>query len=382
MRNRQEPLPNDIVRPGRDDDFELLQQSVSLKDAKFEAPPIGFFKDAMLRLSKNKAAVVALILILLVSFMALFGPSMTPYTFEQQFVDYTNMPPKIPLLAKLGIADGSRMLPNRRLDGLSNTDKYPEGCILDVRNERVVNGVTMVDIEVDYYLYTRCEETFWLGSDYLGRDLWTRLWRGARVSLFIAIVSVVTNVIIGVIYGSIAGYYGGKIDMVMMRICEIIQSFPRVVIVTLFIMFFGTGIFSIVMSLLISGWIQTARLVRAQFYRFKDREYVLAARTMGVSDRSVIFRHILPNSLGPIITTMMIAVPQAIFTESFLAYIGLGLQAPEPSIGVLLSEGQKVLLNFPYQSLFPGILISVLMISFNLFGNGLRDAMDPTMRGA
>lgn len=373
--------PYERTGPSREDDFAFLQLDADLKDAKFESPPIGFFKDAMLRLTKNRAAVVALVMILIISGMALLGPAMTPYAFDQQFVDYQNMPPRIPLLAPFGIADGSRVLPNRRADGLNNPETYPEGCVLEVMNPRTVNGVEMVDVKVDYYQYTGCEETFLLGSDYLGRDLWTRLWRGTRVSLFIAIFSVVTNVIIGVIYGSIAGYYGGKIDMILMRICEIIQSFPRVVVATLFIMFFGTGIFAIIMSLLISGWIQTARLVRAQFYRFKGREYVLAARTMGVPDRSIIFRHILPNSLGPIITTMMIAVPQAIFTESFLAYIGLGLQAPEPSIGVLLSEGQKVLLNFPNQSLFPGIVISVLMISFNLFGNGLRDAMDPTLRG-
>lgn len=372
----------DNNRPWRDDDFELIQRGVSIKDATFETPPIGFFKDALLRLSKNKAAVVSFVLIVFLCIMAIFGPMMNKYAFDEQFIDYTNMPPKIPALSWLGIADGTRTLNNRRVDSLTDTSKFPEGCVLEVTNRHTVRNVEMCDVKVDYYIYTGCEETFWLGSDYLGRDLWTRLWRGTRVSLFIAIVSVITNVIIGIVYGSIAGYYGGKTDMIMMRICEIIQAFPRVVIATLFIMFFGTGIFSIIMSLLISGWIQTARLVRAQFYRFKDREYVLAARTMGVKDRSIIFRHILPNSLGPIITTMMIAVPQAIFTESFLAYIGLGLQAPEPSIGVLLSEGQKVLLNFPNQSLFPGIVISVLMISFNLFGNGLRDAMDPTMRGA
>ena len=140
--------------------------------------------------------------------------------------------------------------------------------------------------------------------------------------------------------------------------------------------------FSIVMSLVISGWIGTARLIRAQLYIFKSRENVLAARTMGVSDMTIIFRHILPNSLGTIITSTMIAVPSAIFTESFLAYIGLGLQAPEPTIGLLLSERQKLLLNYPFQSLFPGLVISALMISFNMFANGLRDALDPTLRGA
>ena len=363
--------------------FVQVQKDQEIHDVDFKTKPIGFFMDVWLRFVKNKASVIAAVIIFILSIFAIAGPSMSDYRYDEQHPELVNMPPKIPAIAKmnLGIFDGAYLLENRQYDNLSDPEKYPEGCILEITNEHEVNGVMMADVKVDYYAYTGCEETFWFGSDYLGRDLWTRLWRGARVSLFIAIVSVVTNMVIGVIYGSIAGYYGGKVDMVLMRICEIIQSFPRVVVVTLFIMFFGTGIFSIVMSLLISGWIQTARLVRAQFYRFKGREYVLAARTMGVRDRSIIFRHILPNSLGPIITTMMMAVPQAIFTESFLAYIGLGLQAPEPSIGVLLSEGQKVLLNFPYQSLFPGIVISLLMISFNLFGNGLRDAMDPTMRG-
>ena len=375
------PVNDAPAGPFLDDDFELLQLDRELKDARFETQPIGFFKDAAIRLCHNGAALAAAVLILIVIFMAAFGPGMNKYGFNDQYIDYVNMPPKIPLLATIGIADGSRVLQNRRLDNVNDPEKMPQEAILEIFNEREVRGVTMVDVKVDYYLYTGCEETFWFGTDYLGRDLWTRLWRGTRISLFIAIISVLTNVVIGVVYGSVAGYYGGKVDMVMMRICEIIQSFPRVVIATLFIMVFGTGLFSIIMSLLISGWISTARMIRSQFYRFKDREYVLAARTMGISDRSIIFRYILPNSLGPIITSTMIAVPSAIFTESFLAYIGLGLQAPEPSIGVLLSEGQKVLLNYPFQSLFPGIVISVLMICFNLFGNGLRDAMDPTLRG-
>ena len=375
------PVNGAPAGPFLDDDFELLQLDRELKDARFETQPIGFFKDAAIRLCHNGAALAALVLILVVIFMAAFGPGMNKYGYNDQYIDYVNMPPKIPFLAQFGMADGSRVLQNRRLDNVNDPEKMPQGAILEIFNEREVRGVTMVDVKVDYYLYTGCGETFWFGTDYLGRDLWTRLWRGTRISLFIAIISVLTNVVIGVVYGSVAGYYGGKVDMVMMRICEIIQSFPRVVIATLFIMVFGTGLFSIIMSLLISGWISTARMIRSQFYRFKDREYVLAARTMGISDRSIIFRYILPNSLGPIITSTMIAVPSAIFTESFLAYIGLGLQAPEPSIGVLLSEGQKVLLNYPFQSLYPGIVISVLMICFNLFGNGLRDAMDPTLRG-
>lgn len=220
-----------------------------------------------------------------------------------------------------------------------------------------------------------------MGTDYLGRDTWTRMWRGARISLLIAMVSVLCNVFIGLVYGSIAGYYGGKVDMIMMRITEIISAFPEVVVVTLFILSFGTGIVSIILSLVVKNWIGTARMVRSQFYRYKGSEYVLAARTLGVRDRSLIFRHILPNSIGPIITRAMIAIPSAIFTESFLAYIGLGIRAPECSIGIMLSQGQKVMMQYPEQVFFPAAVISVLMISFNMLSNGLRDAFDPTQRG-
>ena len=190
-----------------------------------------------------------------------------------------------------------------------------------------------------------------------------------------------TDVVIGIIYGAVAGYYGGKVDMVMMRFCEILNAFPRVMVCTLFIMVFGSGMLSMILALVVRGWIPTARLVRAQFLRFRGREYVMAAQTMGVPDYGLIFRHILPNSIGPIITRTMIAVPSAIFTESFLAFIGLGLAPPEPSIGTLLSAGQKVLLQYPHLTIFPALAISVLMIAFNMFGNGLRDALDPTQRG-
>lgn len=369
-----------------DERFRLVQSKENIHDEKFKTKPIGFFKDVLLRFSKNKASVFAAIVILIIAFFAIFGPGMNQYTYEEQHTDLINMPPKVPFLAKMGVEmfQGGQVLENRNYDNINDPAKYPEGCILEVMNPRLVNGQRMVDVKVDYYKYLGMgdDECFWLGSDYLGRDIWTRLWRGARVSLIIAIVSVMCNVCIGIVYGSVAGYYGGAIDMVMMRITEIINAFPRIVIVTLFIMVFGTGMFSIIGALIIKDWVQTARMVRSQFYRFKDREYVLAARTLGVKDFTLIFRHILPNTIGPIITSSMIAIPTAIFAESFLAFIGLGLQAPEPSIGVLLSQGQKVLLHYPTQVVFPAIVISLLMISFNMFGNGLRDAFDPTLRGA
>jgi oligopeptide transport system permease protein len=292
------------------------------------------------------------------------------------------MPPRIPGLEKLGIANGRKLIQNRQLSSVQNPELFPQDSIIQIRNERIVAGVPVVDVFVNYYLYLNADDVYyWFGSDYLGRDLFTRLFRGTRISLLIAFLAVITNLVIGIVYGSIAGYYGGKVDMIMMRFVEILDGLPYLVVVMLFMMFLGTGILSLVIALTIMGWIGTAQLIRAQFYRFKGREYVLAARTLGVSDRLLIFRHILPNSLGPIITRTMIAIPGAIFSEAFLAYIGLGLKAPETSIGVMLADGQRVLLQSPYQTFFPAILISVLMISFNLFSNGLRDALNPTMRG-
>ena len=362
--------------------FESLHQE-DIKDEKFQTKPIGFFKDAMIRLSKDAVSMISLTMILLIVILSLLIPNITGYTYTQQNVAQTNMPPKIPGLEKLGIADGTYVLKDRRKDKLDDTDRYPEGSVLETLNEHEVNGVIMCDVKVDYYAFcgAPADEYHWLGTDALGRDLMTRLFRGARISLLIAVITVFTNVFIGVVYGAVSAYYGGKVDIFMTHLAEVMDGMPYVVVTILFMLVLGAGIFSIILAMTVTGWIGTSRLIRAQFYRFKGREYVLAARTLGVPDRILIFRHILPNCVGPLITRSMIAIPGAIFSESFLAYIGLGIAPPNPSIGILLSDGQKVLLQYPYQTVFPAILISVLMIAFHLFSNGLRDALDPTKRG-
>ena len=362
--------------------FESAHGEGRIMDAEIETVSRGFFKDALFRLRKNRMAIAAFWILTFIVVMAIFGPNMNEFTFSEQNLDFVYMPPRIPVLEDLGIFDGRKVVPNRRLDSLEDPAKFPEGCVLGYTNPHEVRGVTLVDVEVNYYKYIGADDTYyWFGTDAMGRDLWTRLWRGARVSLLIALFSTISDVIIGVIYGSIAGYYGGKVDMLMMRFCEVLNAFPNVVICTMFIMLFGSNIFSMTLALCIRGWVGTARMVRTQFLRYRGREYVMAARTMGVPDKALIFRHILPNSLGPLITRTMVNLPSAIFTESFLAFIGLGLAPPEPSIGTLLSAGQKVLLQYPHLTLFPALVISALMICFQLFGNGLRDALDPTQRG-
>jgi oligopeptide transport system permease protein len=362
--------------------FEIVGTE-DIRDEAFKTEPIGFFKDAISRLRKNRLSVISFWIIAAVIASAVIVPYLTGYTYSAQNVALKNLPPKIPGLENLGVADGSRILTNRRKDSLSDPAQFPEGSIIEIVREYKALNVDMVDVKVDYYAYVGVPEGeyHWMGTDYLGRDLCTRLFLGARISLLIAFFAVLTNIVIGVIYGACAGYYGGKLDMVLTHFAEILAGLPYLVVTILFMILLGPGMVSIVLALTVTGWIGTARLVRAQFYRFKGREYVLAARTLGIKDRALIFRHILPNAMGPVITRAMISIPGAIFSESFLAYIGLGLKPPSPSIGILLSEGQKVLLQYPYQTVFPAVLISVLMVSFNLFANGLRDALDPTQRG-
>ena len=381
MIDLKKPLPQELIDLP-ESDFQMIQ-SEEIHDEKFQTKPIGFFKDAMIRLSKSAVAVTSFTVIVLIILSSLIVPNITGYGYRQQNIAAKDLPPRIPLLEDIGIADGTRVLKNRKKEALSDPKRYPEGSVLEIVREFEAKGVAMVDVKVDAYVYAgvSADEYHWFGTDYLGRDLCTRLFKGARVSLLIAFVSVVTNVIIGVIYGAISGYYGGKVDIVMTHFAEVLDGLPYVVVTILFMLLLGAGITSLILAMCVTGWIGTSRLIRAQFFRFKEREYVLAARTLGVGDIALIFRHILPNCVGPLITRAMIAIPGAIFSESFLAYIGLGIAPPEPSIGILLSDGQNVLLQYPYQTFFPAVLISLLMIAFNMFANGLRDALDPTKRG-
>ena len=360
------------------DKFEFIQLDETLKDEKFEDEAIGFFKDAMIRFRKNKASVTAFVIIAIIIVMSIFGPMMNEYNYKEQNVKLALMPARIPGIEKLGICNGVKTI-NVRKDSIE--ERYKDSLV-KVVEEYKVRGTDMATIKVDMYKYKEVQDKyFWFGTDSLGRDQWTRLWKGSRISLIIAILSMSVNIVIGVIYGAISGYYGGVVDLIMQRIIEILGGIPLMVIVILFVLYYGPGIIPIALALCLTGWIGMSRMIRAQFYKYKGMEYVLASRTLGASDRTLIFRHILPNAMGIIITVSALAIPGAIFSESFLAYIGLGLQAPEPSIGVLLAEGQQVLLEHPHLTIFPALLISILMISFNLLGNGLRDAFDPTLRG-
>ena len=230
--------------------------------------------------------------------------------------------------------------------------------------------------------------SFIFGTNVHGQDIFTCLAIAARFSLLLAISVATINFVIGMIYGSVAGYYGGAVDMIMERISDILASVPFIVVATLFQLHLADKVgpvVSLLFAYIMTGWVGTASRVRTQFYRFKGQEYVLAARTLGASDKRLIFKHIFPNSLGTIVTGAVMTIPGVIFSESMLSYlhiINLDTHPTLTSVGTMLSQGQAQLQTFPHEILFPAIFIAILEISFNLFGNGLRDALNPSLRGA
>ncbi|HLR15864.1 MAG TPA: oligopeptide ABC transporter permease [Bacillota bacterium] len=308
-----------------------------------DTPQLSFWKDAWIRLRRNKGAVISIVLLLFITIMAFVGPMMNEYTYKDQQIAHSHLPPKVVGLEWIGF------------DG---TDK---------------NGV-------DVYKEKGIEDVYWFGTDQFGRDIWTRVWEGTKISLYIAFLAAALDLIIGVVYGGISAFYGGRVDNVMQRIIEVLVGIPNLILIVLFILILEPGILSITLALVITGWVNMARVVRGELLQLKGQEFVLASRTLGSSDFKLITKHLLPNALGSIIVTLMFTIPTAIFFEAFLSFIGLGLQPPLASLGVLIEDGYRTMQLLPYKMIYPAIVISVIMICFNVLADGLRDALDPKMR--
>ncbi len=238
--------------------------------------------------------------------------------------------------------------------------------------------------EVPYFIF---------GTDVAGRDLFSLIWLGLRTSLMLGLLAAITNIFFGIIWGSISGYYGGQIDILMERFTDIWGSFPQITMISIITVIIGPGFLALYIFMVYDGWIGVAKITRLQFYRYRGREYVLAARTMGASDKRIIFKHILPNALGTIVTRVVLSIPAVIFLEVNLSYLGFGIgngqklsigpiELTGTSIGVILNDGQtQILAGNLWLIIFPTIIVSILMITFNMFGNALRDALNPQLRG-
>ncbi len=220
----------------------------------------------------------------------------------------------------------------------------------------------------------------WFGTDDLGRDIFVRTWYGARISLIVGLAAAAIDLFIGVIYGGIMGYFGGRVDNIMNKFSEILYSIPYLLVVILLLVVLEPSLGTIILALTITGWITMSWIVRGEIMQLKNREFVLASRSMGAGSARLLFKHLLPNAVGPIIVTITLSVPNAIFAEAFLSFLGLGVQAPIASLGSMINDSLTGWLYYPWRFLFPAILISLTMLSFNIFGDGLRDALDPKLK--
>jgi len=220
----------------------------------------------------------------------------------------------------------------------------------------------------------------WFGTDDLGRDMFVRTWSGARISLIVGVAAALIDLLIGVIYGGIMGYFGGRVDTIMNKFSEVLYAIPYLLVTILLLVVFEPSLGTIILALTITGWINMSWIVRGEIMKLKSREYVLASRSMGAGTGRLLFRHLLPNASGPIIVTLTLSVPNAIFAESFLSFLGLGVQAPISSLGSMVENALTGWMYYPWRMLFPAVLISVIMLAFNLLGDGLRDALDPSLK--
>lgn len=302
------------------DMFEPIQRNTS-KD-RITRPSINYWQDAFRRLRQNKLAMVGVFILIALLVLSFVGPVISGYNY------YTN--------------------------DLLSTDQFPSS-------------------------------THWFGTDYLGRDLFTRVCYGIRYSLVIGILAALFDFLIGVTYGGLAGMLGGHVDNIMMRIAEIVYAIPYMLIVVLMSVAFsneqGASLFTLVLAMSITGWVPMAILVRGQVLQLKENEYALASKSLGADSKYILIRHIIPNTLGPILINETLTIPRAIFSEATLSFMSLGLQPPLPSLGVLANDGLiGIGIGLFHQILFPAIIISLIMFAFNVLGDGLRDALDPRLR--
>ena len=366
---------------------ELFSFEKAKEDAEgLTTKPISFWQDSMRRLFKNYVAVVSLLIIVVLFLTAIIAPVLSNYTLtgrvNEDYYKYAQLPPRVPVLENFGIFDGT-LIKEYTQGSLDEVGYAPDEYKIVGSFSR--NRIEYLKVKEYTYKYLDIEDRYFIfGTDILSRDIWTRVWYGTSISLLIGVYAAIIDVLIGVVYGGIAGFFGGtKIDDIMMRILEVLYGIPSIVILFVLFMFLTPGIVPIAIAIALTGWIGVARMIRAQFLKLRDQEFVLAARTLGASDARIIMKHLIPNVVAQIIVMVSFSIPSAIFYEAFLAFIGIGLDLSKPSLGVLINDAissTQGAMTYVYQLVLPSLVLSTLMLSINLLGNGLRDALDPRMR--
>ncbi len=298
------------------EDFVIIQKDSKQAD-RLVREPVTYWKDAWRRLRKNRVAMTSLFVLFVFLVAVIVGPNLRGY-------DYVTSAPKF-----------------------KNADMSAQ---------------------------------FWFGADALGRDLFSRLWVGTRVSFIIAVVCTAVQTVIGSLYGSVAAYFGGIVDEVMMRILEIVTAMPSLLLTILIMIAMGNSAFSLLIALCMTTWCSTARTVRGQIMQLRESEYVMAAEALGERPLKIIVRHMIPNIMGILILDVATSIPGYIFQEAGLSFIGLGLKAPSISLGLLISSGQAVMNSHVNQLIFPAAVLCIMVLAFNLLGDGLRNALDPKFR--
>lgn len=361
--------------------------------------PRTFAQDVWFRFRHKPTALLGLIIIVLLLLFAIVGPYLTPYGYDDQNTKMANIPPVMEVFPapdgeylyitkalKLIEVDKDGNLVRALKKGKDNSKEkitvFPYKDDMDVTLDYTVMPATVRDadgnrIEKGTKLWNH---TYLLGTDHLGRDILSRLMYGTRISLLVAFIAAAVNMVIGIFYGGISGYLGGQTDAIMMRIVDIISTIPLTLYVILIKVCLDDGFLSIVIALSSVYWVDMARVVRGQVLSLKNQEFVMAARTIGSSTLAILFNHLIPNAMGPILVTVTMLIPSAIFMEAFMSFIGIGIAPPLASLGTMCNDATEALRTNPYQLFLPALVICLIMFAFNFVGDGLRDALDPKLK--
>ncbi len=373
------------------------------KQSQKELKGVSLWKDAWRRLRKNKMAIFGGVVVILFILIAIFADVIAPYSYKQQDMPSQYLPPSfekiitpnkvIEELSKSGVID------KRKVTQIINTIKEYERkelqSVLNCYRQKEANILIEKLIEKDFINKEDKEKAnatiqsirdsipfpYILGTDHLGRDLLSRIIAGSRVSLAIGFVTALVSLFLGVTYGAISGFAGGKVDNLMMRFVDILYGIPFMFfVILLMVIFGGRNFYLLFIGIGAVSWMTLARITRGQIISLKNNEYIEAARSIGASNTRIIFKHLIPNAIGPIIVYTTLTIPEVMLSEAFLSFIGLGVQAPMTSWGLLASDGRNAIVPCPWLIIFPGLVLAIVLFSMNFLGEGLRDALDPSLK--